>query len=158
MPIDFRFRGTGFDTTLVVMNSASNQVYVFTLPKMPTSFELDPNNWIVKSSSGIMVNVDRISEVPQTYALLQNYPNPFNPSTVIPFDLPKASQVRLEIYNGLGELVTMPVKDQAFEAGHHSIVFSPVSVSGSSLSSGVYYCRMLVSGVPVQTMKMILVR
>lgn len=158
MPIDFRFTGTNLDTTIVVTNNASSQLFVFILPKMPATFQLDPNNWIVKSVSGTMVNVDRISEVPETYALLQNYPNPFNPSTVIPFDLPKASQVRLEIYNGLGELVSTLLKDQVFEAGHHAIQFNSVSESGSSLTSGVYYCRLMVSGNPVQTRKMILLR
>ncbi len=158
MPIDFRFTGTVLDTTIVVTNNSANQVFVFSLPKLPTSFQLDPNNWIVKSSSGSTVNVDRISEIPQAYALLQNYPNPFNPTTVIPFDLPKASQVRLEIYNGLGELVNTVVKDQAYEAGHHSIVFNSLSTNGVNLPSGVYYCRLMISGTPVQTMKMILLR
>ncbi len=158
MPIDFRFSGMLFDTTIVVTNNAVSQVFEFTLPKMPTTFQLDPNNWIVKSSSGIMVSVDRISEVPESYALLQNYPNPFNPSTVIPFDLPKASLVRLEIYNGLGELVRMLLKDRVLEAGHHAIEFQSVSESGNALSSGVYYCRLMVSGSPVQTRKMIILR
>jgi aminopeptidase N len=159
MPIDFQFRGTGFDTTIVMTNTAASQVFVFNnFPKMPTSFQLDPNNWIVKSSSGIMVSVDRITEVPESYALLQNYPNPFNPSTVIPFDLPKVSQVRLEIYNSLGELVRTLLKDQVFEAGHHVVEFNSVSEGGSSLPSGVYYCRLMVSGNPLQTRKMILLR
>jgi CubicO group peptidase (beta-lactamase class C family) len=158
MPVDFRFSGTGFDTTIVVMNNAANQTFVFTMPKMPTTFQLDPNNWIVKGSSGAMADVDHISEVPESYALLQNYPNPFNPSTVIPFDLPKASQVRLEIYNGLGELVRTLLKDQAIEAGHHVVEFNSVSDGGSILPSGVYYCRLMVSGISVQTRKMILLR
>jgi hypothetical protein len=121
---------------------------------MPTSFQLDPGNWIVKSCSGIMGKV----EVPETYALLQNYPNPFNPATVIPFDLPNASQVKLEIYNGLGQLVNVLVRDQMFPAGHNVVEFNSVSENGSILPSGVYYCRLMVSGNPVQTRKMILLR
>ncbi|MCX6133793.1 MAG: M1 family aminopeptidase [Ignavibacteriales bacterium] len=158
MPIDFRFTGSAFDTTIVVLNNAASQVFVFTLPKMPTSFQLDPNNWIVKSSSGTVVNIEQISEMPEMYALLQNYPNPFNPSTVIPFDLPRTSQVTLEIYNGLGELVNVLAKDQIFEAGHHTVQFEGVSIRGGGLPSGVYYCRMMVSGNLVQTRKMVLLR
>jgi hypothetical protein len=105
-----------------------------------------------------LVDVDRISAVPGKYALLQNYPNPFNPSTVIPFDLPKASQVRLEIYNALGERVNTLLKDQLFEVGHHAVVFSSISESGSSLPSGAYYYRLMVAGNPVETRKMILLR
>jgi len=159
MPIDFNFKGNGFDTTIVVTNNAASQIFVFnSFPKLPTSFQLDPNNWIVKSSSGVMVGVDRIKEVPEAYALLQNYPNPFNPSTVIPFDLPKASQVRLEIYNSLGGLVRTLLKDQAFEAGHHAVEFNAVSEQGGSLPSGVYFYRLLISGNPVETRKMTLLR
>jgi hypothetical protein len=154
MPIDLKFSGTAFDTTIVVTNNAASQVFVFILPKMPTSFQLDPGNWIVKSCSGIMGKV----EVPETYALLQNYPNPFNPATVIPFDLPNASQVKLEIYNGLGQLVNVLVRDQMFPAGHNVVEFNSVSENGSILPSGVYYCRLMVSGNPVQTRKMILLR
>ena len=158
MPIDFKFMGTGLDTTIVVMNNLKSQVFVFDLPKKPTSFQLDPNNWIIKDVSGTIVNIEEAASVPVEFALLQNYPNPFNPSTVIPFDLPKASQVRLEIYNGLGQLVDVLLKDQMFAAGHHTVQFEGVSASGGSFPSGVYYCRLIASGSPIQTRKMVLVR
>ncbi len=45
--------------------------------------------------------------IPAVYTLEQNYPNPFNPSTVIEFSLPdNAANVKLSIYNALGEKVT----------------------------------------------------
>ncbi len=155
MPIDFRFKGSAMDTTLSVLNDAQSQTFVFNLPEEPTSFELDPNNWILKDASGVFVSADGGFDTPREYRLLQNYPNPFNPSTVIPFELPASSTVRLEIYNQLGELVRVLVSDQRFEAGRHAIPFEALSVSGVNLPSGVYYARLLVSGAPVQTRKMI---
>jgi aminopeptidase N len=158
MPIDFKFTGPGLDTTIVVTNDLQSQVFVFTLPKKPISFQLDPNNWIIKDASGTIVNINEEASVPEKFALLQNYPNPFNSSTVISFDLPKASKVRLEVYNGLGALVQVLLNDRLFEAGHNLVRFVALSQDGSALPSGVYYCRMTASGVPVQTRKMIYLR
>jgi aminopeptidase N len=155
MPVDLEFTGTGMDTTIVVMNNAASQVFNFTLPKEPKNLLLDPNNWIVKSASGTAVSIDQISQLPAQFALLQNYPNPFNPSTTIPFDLPKTSVVRLEVFNTLGQLVRTILDNTSVGAGHHAAQFQAISSDGTALPSGVYYCRLTIAGVPFQTRKMI---
>ena len=43
------------------------------------------------------------SALPQAWTLGQNYPNPFNPSTIIPYQVPTAARVRLEVFNVLGQ-------------------------------------------------------
>lgn len=91
------------------------------------------------------------TNLPKNYALGQNYPNPFNPTTKIKFDLPRNSQVRLEVYNNLGQLVKL-LYDGYTKAGYYETQFD-----GSGLSSGMYYYR-LSTPEYVETKKMILVK
>ncbi len=76
---------------------------------------------------------------PEDFILESAYPNPFNPVTVIPFELPENSRVRLEIYDLLGRHVAV-LTDQGYEAGRHEITWN-----ASNASSGVYVVRMTVS-------------
>lgn len=88
---------------------------------------------------------------PSEFGLSQNYPNPFNPETVIRFNLPKASAVRLTIYNSLGELVSV-LADKEFSPGGHSVVFN-----GAGLASGIYFYRFQAAGF-AETRKMLLTK
>jgi hypothetical protein len=87
-------------------------------------------NGTISYSTVISVEVDF---TPKEYALYQNYPNPFNPSTTIKFALPFDSNVRIAIYNLLGEQVDV-IFEQVKEVGYHN-----VSWNASSLASGVYF-------------------
>ncbi len=88
---------------------------------------------------------------PTEYALMQNYPNPFNPTTVIRYQLPTASWVRLEVFDVLGKQVASLV-NSAQAAGDYSVTFN-----ASNLASGVYFYR-LQAGSFVQTKKMLLIK
>lgn len=89
--------------------------------------------------------------VPQSFALHQNYPNPFNPVTTVAYDLPRASRIRLVLFNTLGEEVAT-IFDGVQEAGRHT-----ATVSGDGLASGVYYYR-LTAGSRTEVRKMLLLR
>ncbi|MBM3325008.1 MAG: T9SS type A sorting domain-containing protein [Calditrichaeota bacterium] len=94
----------------------------------------------------------RISpSAPLRIELAQNYPNPFNPITVIKFALPQNVQVRLDVFNIMGQKATTLV-DRPMEAGWHSINFD-----GSNLASGVYIYR-IEAGSFVNSRKMVLIR
>jgi len=88
---------------------------------------------------------------PAKFELSQNYPNPFNPTTNIRFTLPEAGNVKLAVYNLLGQKIADLV-NQNMEAGFHNITFD-----GSNLTSGIYIYR-LEAGNNVMIRKMQLVR
>ncbi len=88
---------------------------------------------------------------PDQFTLYQNYPNPFNPATTIKFSLPLQSQVKLSIYNSLGELVSDLI-DGKLDAGYHEIVFN-----ASGIASGVYYYRISANDF-IATKKMLLIK
>ncbi|MFQ6613368.1 MAG: FlgD immunoglobulin-like domain containing protein, partial [Fidelibacterota bacterium] len=94
--------------------------------------------------------------VPTTYALHQNYPNPFNPETVIQFDLPKRSTVKLTIHDILGRevrhLITMDRK-----AGIYRVVWNGKDDFGNLLPAGVYLTT-LEAGDYRKTIKMVLMK
>ncbi len=79
---------------------------------------------------------NNVEEMPMQYALHQNYPNPFNPATSIKFDLVDAQQVKLSVYNLLGQEVAQLV-DQPMQAGYHTVKFD-----AAQLASGVYFYRL----------------
>jgi hypothetical protein len=88
---------------------------------------------------------------PIQFLLEQNYPNPFNPSTTIEYSIPESGNVKLQVYNSLGEELVTLVNDYK-EAGNYKINFN-----ASDLSSGIYYYR-LASNSFNEIKKMILLK
>ena len=90
-------------------------------------------------------------QIPASYYLSQNYPNPFNPSTEITFDLPEHANVRLKVFNILGQIVDVLVEEE-LSAGKHTIKWE-----GGNAASGVYFCRMEANDFKA-TKRMVLMR
>ncbi len=95
-------------------------------------------------------------ELPANFSLSNNYPNPFNPSTTIKYELPKASNVKIEIFNSIGELVKVLV-DEFHNAGRHERTWNGRDSGGKQVSSGVYFYRMHTEGFTL-VKKMMLVK
>jgi len=81
--------------------------------------------------------------LPTSFALLQNYPNPFNPATQIKYDLPDAANVRLIIYNPLGQVVRTLVQANK-PPGSYSVVWDGKDDLGKLVASGNYYYQIIV--------------
>ncbi len=112
--------------------------------------EFDQGGIIVMSSTAIDDDLKGYG-LPDEFGLAQNYPNPFNPVTTIEYYLPRASKVRLEVFNVLGQSVVKLV-DGRRSAGRHLVDFN-----ASGKPSGIYFYR-LTHGEGTETRKMTLVK
>jgi len=101
--------------------------------------------WVVSSSPAVH------SMLPEGFRLNQNRPNPFNPRTILSFELPVASLVRLGVYDISGRLLA-ELLDGWREAGSHEVTFD-----GSNLASGIYIYR-LEAGELTASGKMVLMK
>jgi hypothetical protein len=96
-------------------------------------------------------------EVAGRVTLKGNYPNPFNPKTLIAYELPRPSSVRLRIYDAGGRLVRTILDSAWKSAGPHEEAWDGTDDAGTRLASGVYFCRMEVDDQTVMG-KMVLLK
>lgn len=137
------------ETELQVNNLEGNTRYYWRVLAEAAEHESPySESWIFTTEDVTGVVDDKI---PSSFNLSQNYPNPFNPVSIITFDIPKAVDVTIQVYDLTGSLISTLV-NRGMQPGSYKVPFD-----GSELSSGVYYYR-LKAGKFVDTKKMILVR
>ncbi len=109
-------------------------------------------------SRGHLVNISSRLEapIPSSFELSQNYPNPFNSSTFIKFGLPTEGDVRLDVFNLVGQKVTTLI-DSRLSPGWHNLIWNGTNDRGEIVTSGIYYYR-LVTADNTQIMKMTLLK
>ncbi|KUG24848.1 hypothetical protein ASZ90_005341 [hydrocarbon metagenome] len=101
---------------------------------------------------GTIVSVKKPEQaVPHEYVLKQNYPNPFNPNTTIEFEISKPSQVKLLVYDSIGNLIKT-LANNYLHSGRHGYLFD-----GSNLSSGVYFYKIQIDN-QIETKSMVLLK
>jgi hypothetical protein len=83
--------------------------------------------------------IESVPVLPREADLFCNYPNPFNLSTTIRYALPARSQVKLTVFNTLGQEVVVLEQGEK-EAGYHEARFD-----GCRLATGVYFYRLHVN-------------
>jgi plastocyanin len=139
--------GTTFDYVIKVAGAYTYQCDVHA-PAMVGSF------------SAVLTGVEdtRSGSEPAMFRLGQNFPNPFNPATVIGYQLPARSAVKLSVYSLLGSEVAVLVNGVE-GAGSHEVRFD-----AAGLPSGVYLYRLAARSVDggqaplIQTRKMVVLR
>lgn len=106
---------------------------------------------ITFSDGEVGVSVTEADDLIRIFELNQNYPNPFNPSTNISYTLSESADVKLEVFNGVGQKVATLVNGVQ-SSGSHTVTFD-----ASNLASGIYLYR-LTSANQVKVNKMLLLK
>ena len=88
---------------------------------------------------------DNINLVPDDFILSQNYPNPFNPSTTIKYSIPVNSNIKLTVYNLLGQVVAV-LANKDVSAGNYSVDWNGKDNGGLPVSSGIYFYELKAKG------------
>ncbi|PIZ68183.1 MAG: hypothetical protein COY19_04215, partial [Candidatus Marinimicrobia bacterium CG_4_10_14_0_2_um_filter_48_9] len=101
-------------------------------------YQLMPRD--IEDFNGSVVSIGDELGLPKNFALHQNYPNPFNASTTIKYELPRDAQIRLVIYNLLGQHVVTLI-DEHQTAGYRTIQWNGMNDYGQNVSSGLYIMR-----------------
>ena len=145
-PATRTFSGTPLTTTAVPLN-----IKVIATDNAQTSgysvFSL-----VITDPTGI----EDKSQLPKESQVFQNYPNPFNPTTVVRYQLSAFSNVKLSIYNLLGQKIKTLVN--GFQsAGEHSVVWDATDEKNNLVASGMFFYRLEANNLSLQK-KMILIK
>lgn len=133
-----------------IMNSPTDQAARFGFDIGGTTANLFIDN--IRVSSGDLPVAIAKSPIPGSYELFQNFPNPFNPKTTIVYYLPQQTDVKLKIYNNIGQLVSTLLSNR-LSAGFHNTEWD-----ASDFASGVYFYKIITSSGFTETKKLLLLK
>lgn len=131
--------GTRLDLTTAGNNFFKDRRYYWRVEAFSTSNLTKLSSKNGNFTIGVVSVAEQSAERPEAFALKPNYPNPFNPQTTIAFDLARAGDVLVSIYNAEGKRIATLVEG-ALRAGEHKVVWEAKGVA-----SGVYFAELRVS-------------
>ncbi|MBN1969943.1 MAG: T9SS type A sorting domain-containing protein [Candidatus Delongbacteria bacterium] len=141
---------TGFPVALEYLSDEFNFIFTtFNLYYMEENSSKEFLRKVLGEKFGLAVDVEE--NKPETFFIKSAYPNPFNPVTTISYHLQELSDVKVSVFNTLGEIV-LSEKFNNQNCGLHSYLFN-----AEKLSSGVYYFNVTV-GKTMHTKKIVLIK
>lgn len=128
--------------------SPDGKYLFFTRRKALQTSEDSDIYWVSTSFIDSLENITSVEKrnynQPQKYNLYQNYPNPFNPNTTINYTLMEPGEVKIIIYNSLGQKIKTLI-DNHQTSGRHSIAWNGQDEYGNNVSSGIYFYQLEVN-------------
>jgi hypothetical protein len=142
----------GFNRTVVITTSGKPPLeYLVKFRTFDPAVNLY-SDWTEETN----ITIEPPPPLPSRYRLYQNYPNPFNTETAIRYDLPQRTNVKLVVFNILGQKVKTLVNKKE-EAGGYKVLWDGTDDLGRKAGSGVYFYQLKASKF-VETKRMILLR
>lgn len=143
----------GGSTWTKQISGTTNNLYTVFFLNQEIGAVVGSNGTILRTTNGgVTFTEEDLSEnAPEDYYLSNNFPNPFNPSTTIHYSIPYPSNVKIKIYDVIGNEIATLVSEEK-QAGSYEAVWN-----ADGLPSGVYFYQ-LRAGEFMQTKKMILLR
>jgi hypothetical protein len=114
------------------------------------------DNDVKKIGNIVVQTIYGTTALPLDYILFQNYPNPFNPTTAVKFQVPKTSDVKIAVYDMLGQEVRTLFAGEVVR-GTYTVDWNGFNNDGSKVASGTYIYRM-TAGDFIQSKKMVLIK
>ena len=155
--------GSGYakiDTTSDIIYTNYAIAYDTSYYYVITAYYINPIGESAYSNEDSAMVASSISElevpISTTYGLSQNYPNPFNPITIIKYQLPENTEVKLNIYNIKGQLVKTLVNEKQ-DAKYYNIAWNGTDNYGKEVASGLYIYR-IIAGDFIETKKMLMLK
>ncbi len=127
-------------------------------PVTPSVSDFQFADVMIDERSAVITVVEILNpkKLPTEWNLSQNDPNPFNPETIISYQIPKSSHVRVEVFNLIGQRIRTLV-DEKKDLGTYQITWDGLDENGLSVGSGIYIYKMRADGF-MAIKKMVLVR
>ena len=139
----------GYDEAMDLFIDTSLNVYVTGFSKKTINSNFDAVT--IKYSQTVGINKYN-NQTLRNFTLGQNYPNPFNPMTVIEYQIPKASNIKLTLYGISGEVVKLLVNSFLYP-GNYSIVLNM-----EDMASGIYFYRLVANDKIISVKKLVLIK
>ncbi len=144
---------------LVLLFSSSNAeitLWVHTSEGESVPFVISDVEFIDFDGLNAVKDLDKASNILNSFRLLSNHPNPFNPSTNISYELTQPGFVEIIIYDVMGKEITKLVSDQQI-VGSYQTQWNGKNSNNVKVAAGMYFYQLSFSG-SAETKKMLLIK